>query len=142
MMTLNEIIGFISPELSNEILDDTFQEDKPLYKAISSEVAALLRLRPIFFEQKPRRERTPAPDVATTRNRLAVPMSGDDSGRSAIRTGLLVITPAANFAPRSFWMTDYRATTPFGFTPTAIVLVAARRATSMTVTLAASWFVT
>src|SRR5687767_6761076 len=57
MMTLNEIIGFISPELANEILDDTFQEDKPLYKAVSSEAASTLKLRPVFFEQKPRRER-------------------------------------------------------------------------------------
>lgn len=57
MMTLNEIIGFISPELANEILDDVFQEDKPLYKAISAETAGALKLRPVFFEQKPRRER-------------------------------------------------------------------------------------
>ena len=57
MMTLNEIIGFISPELANEILDDVFQEDKPLYKAISAEAAGTLKLRPVFFEQKPRRER-------------------------------------------------------------------------------------
>jgi hypothetical protein len=57
MMTLNEIIGFMSPELANEILDDTFQEDKPLYKAISAEVAAAMKVRPIFFEQKPRKER-------------------------------------------------------------------------------------
>ena len=57
MMTLNEIIGFISPELANEILDDVFQDDKALYKAISAETAATLKLRPVFFEQKPRRER-------------------------------------------------------------------------------------
>lgn len=56
-MTLNEIIGFISPELANEILDDTFQEDRALYKAVSSEAASALKLRPVFFEQKPRRER-------------------------------------------------------------------------------------
>lgn len=56
-MTLNEIIGFISPELANEILDDTFKEDKPVYKAISAEVAAALKVRSIFFEQKSRNER-------------------------------------------------------------------------------------
>ena len=55
MMTLNEIIGFMSPELANEILDDTFKEDKALYKAISAEVAGALKLRPVFFEQKPLR---------------------------------------------------------------------------------------
>ncbi|HVK58022.1 MAG TPA: hypothetical protein VM735_04510 [Candidatus Kapabacteria bacterium] len=57
MMTLNEIIGFMSPELANEILDDTFKEDKQLYKALSAEVAGALKLRPLFFEQKPRNER-------------------------------------------------------------------------------------
>src|SRR5688500_17382660 len=57
MMTLNEIIGFMSPELANEILDDTFKEEKPVYKAISVEVATALKVRPVFFEQKPRNER-------------------------------------------------------------------------------------
>lgn len=57
MMTLNEIIGFMSPDLANEILDDTIKEDKQLYKAISGEVAAALKLRPVFFEQKARSER-------------------------------------------------------------------------------------
>jgi hypothetical protein len=57
MMTLNELIGFMSPELANEILDDTFVEDKALYKSISAEVATALKLRPAFFEQKPRKER-------------------------------------------------------------------------------------
>jgi hypothetical protein len=57
MMTLNEIIGFMSPELANEILNDTFSEDKQLYRAISSEVAGALKLRPVFFEQKARTER-------------------------------------------------------------------------------------
>src|ERR1041385_436136 len=57
MMTLNEIIGFISPELANEILNDVFASDKPLYKSISAEVAGALRLRPVFFEQKARGER-------------------------------------------------------------------------------------
>lgn len=56
-MTLNELIGFMSPELANEILEDTFTEDKALYKAISAEVAAALKLRPAFFEQKARKDR-------------------------------------------------------------------------------------
>src|SRR5688572_10778547 len=57
MMTLNELIGFMSPELANEILDDTFVEDKALYKGVTAEVAAALKLRHAFFEQKPRKER-------------------------------------------------------------------------------------
>ena len=70
MMTLNELIGFISPELANEILDDTFVEDKPLYKAITAEVAAALKLRPAFFEQKPRKERNKIILDMLTRPRL------------------------------------------------------------------------
>lgn len=57
MMNLNEIIGFMPPALANEILDDVFVADKPLYKSISAEVASTLKLRPVFFEQKPRSER-------------------------------------------------------------------------------------
>lgn len=57
MMSLNEIIGFMSPALANEIMDDVFTSDKPLYRAISAEVATALKLRPAFFEKKPRVER-------------------------------------------------------------------------------------
>jgi hypothetical protein len=57
MMTLNEIIGFMPQNLANEILEFTFSNDKGLYKAVSAEVAGALKLRPAFFEQKPRSER-------------------------------------------------------------------------------------
>lgn len=56
-MTLNEIIGFMPQGLANEILEFTFSNDKPLYKAVSTEVANALKLRPAFFEKKPRNER-------------------------------------------------------------------------------------
>jgi hypothetical protein len=70
MMTLNEIIGFISPELAHEILDDVFTADKPLYKAVSAEVASALKVRPVFFEQKPRAERNKIILDMLTRPRL------------------------------------------------------------------------
>lgn len=57
MMTLNEIIGFMPAPLAAEIMDDVFADDKPLYRAISAEVAAALKLRPIFFERKARADR-------------------------------------------------------------------------------------
>lgn len=57
MMTLNEIIGFMPQTLALEILDDVWTEDKPLYKAVSAEVAGALKVRPLFFEKKPRTER-------------------------------------------------------------------------------------
>ena len=56
-MTLNEIVGFMPPTLANEILEFTWTNDKQLYKAISSEVATALKLRPAFFEKKPRADR-------------------------------------------------------------------------------------
>ena len=56
-MTLNEIVGFMPPTLANEILDDVFADDKQLYRAVSAEVAAALKQRPVFFEKKPRAER-------------------------------------------------------------------------------------
>lgn len=57
MMTLNEIIGFMPPALAHEIMDDIFATDRPLYRAISAEVAGALKLRPVFFEQKSRVDR-------------------------------------------------------------------------------------
>lgn len=57
MMTLNEIVGFMPPTLAHEILDDVFADDKQLYRAVSAEVAAALKQRPVFFERKPRTER-------------------------------------------------------------------------------------
>jgi hypothetical protein len=38
-------------------LESTYANDKPLYRAISAEVAGSLKLRPTFFEKKPRAER-------------------------------------------------------------------------------------
>lgn len=57
MMNLNELIGFMPAALATEIMDDVFTDDKPLYRAISGEVAAALKVRPVFFEKKPRTER-------------------------------------------------------------------------------------
>lgn len=56
-MSLNEIIGFMPATLATEIMDDVFAADKPLYRAVSAEVATALKLRPVFFERKPRTER-------------------------------------------------------------------------------------
>ena len=91
MMTLNEIIGFMSPELANEILDDTFKEDKQLYKALSGEVAGALKLRPVFFEQKPRNERNKIILDMLTRPRM-------QSSAATLLRGWLVKTEAGMLA--------------------------------------------
>lgn len=90
-MTLNEIIGFMSPDLANEILDDTFKEDKQVYKAISGEVAGALKLRPVFFEQKPRNERNKIILDMLTRPRM-------QATAAALLRGWLVKTEAPMLA--------------------------------------------
>ena len=56
-MTYHELFGFMSPELSKRILDETFTNDKPLYKLTLAAIADAKKLRPAFYEKKPRAER-------------------------------------------------------------------------------------
>ena len=56
-MTYHELFGFMSPELSKRILDETFTNDKPLYKLTLAAVAEAKKLRPQFYEKKARGER-------------------------------------------------------------------------------------
>src|SRR5688572_26836632 len=56
-MTYHELFGFMSPELSKRILDETYTDDKPLYKLTLAAVADAKKLRPQFYEKKPRAER-------------------------------------------------------------------------------------
>jgi hypothetical protein len=56
-MTYHELFGFMSPDLAKRILDDTYNNEKALYKATSNAVAAAKKLRPAFFERKPRVQR-------------------------------------------------------------------------------------
>lgn len=45
------------PELAKRILDDTYSEQKEAYKATLKAVADAKKLRPAFYEKKPRVER-------------------------------------------------------------------------------------
>lgn len=56
-MTYHELFGFMSPELAKRILEETYTNEKALYKATSNAVAAAKKLRPAFFEKKPRVQR-------------------------------------------------------------------------------------
>lgn len=56
-MTYHELFGFMSPDLAKQILEDSFTNDKPLYKVTLSAVADAKKLRPTFYEKKPRAER-------------------------------------------------------------------------------------
>lgn len=56
-MTYHELFGFMSPELSKQILGDTYTNDKPLYKLTLAAVADAKKVRPAFYEKKARVER-------------------------------------------------------------------------------------
>lgn len=57
MLKCYELIGFVSPALSQEIVESAFTHDKPLYRAILAAVAEANRVRPAFLEKKPRVQR-------------------------------------------------------------------------------------
>ena len=57
MLKCHELFGFMSPALSQEIVEFTFATDKPLYRAVLASVAEARRVRPLFLEKKPRAER-------------------------------------------------------------------------------------
>ena len=57
MLTSHELFGFMSPALSTQILEHTFENDKELYRLTLNAVAEARKLRPVFFERKPRAER-------------------------------------------------------------------------------------
>ena len=57
MFSAYELFGFMSPALANEIIESTFAGNKELYKATLSAVADARKVRPLFFERKPRQDR-------------------------------------------------------------------------------------
>jgi hypothetical protein len=57
MLTSHELMGFMSAELSNDILQSAFENDKELYKATLKAVADARKLRPVFFEKQAKAQR-------------------------------------------------------------------------------------
>jgi hypothetical protein len=57
MLTSHELIGFMSPSLANDILNFSYESDKPVYKATLAGVAQALRVRPVYLERQPRTQR-------------------------------------------------------------------------------------
>ena len=57
MLTSHELFGFMSPALSNQILEDTYAGERELYKATLTAVATARKVRPLFLERQPRAER-------------------------------------------------------------------------------------
>jgi hypothetical protein len=57
MLTSHELFGFMSPVLAGEIINYTYESDKPTYKATLGAVAQARHLRPVFLERQPRVQR-------------------------------------------------------------------------------------
>jgi len=57
MLAAHELFGFMSPDLSAQILETAYESDKENYRLVISAVAEARKLRPAFFERKPRTER-------------------------------------------------------------------------------------
>jgi hypothetical protein len=70
MLKCHELIGFVSPALAQEIIESTFGADKPLYRAVLAAVAEANRMRPVFFEKRPRVQRHAEMISALTRPRM------------------------------------------------------------------------
>lgn len=56
-MTSHEILGFMSPALSQQLLEDLFAVNKQLYKTALAAAASARKVRPQFLERQPRSER-------------------------------------------------------------------------------------
>jgi hypothetical protein len=67
MLKSHELLGFMSPDLANDILSFTFESDKPAYKATLNAVAEVKRVRPVFLERQPRDARHASMLVALTK---------------------------------------------------------------------------
>ena len=57
MLTSHELIGFMSPNLAQEIVTYAYESDKPLYRATMAAVAEARKVRPVFMERQPRTQR-------------------------------------------------------------------------------------
>ena len=46
MLTFHELMGFMSPKMANQILDDTQTNNKDVYRALVVSMAQVLKARP------------------------------------------------------------------------------------------------
>ena len=74
-MAPHRLFGALSPALASEILEFTFANDKPLYRATLEAVAQSRKLRPVFLERQPRAERHAA--VISALGRPTLGLAGD-----------------------------------------------------------------
>jgi hypothetical protein len=70
MLTSHELFGFMSPPLALRILEHTHQHNKELYRSALAAVAEARKLRPAFFERRPRTARHAEMTTMLSRPRL------------------------------------------------------------------------
>ena len=65
-----ELMGFMSPELAQEIVEYVFANEKDTYRAVLAAVAEAHRVRPMFLERRPRKLRHAQMIATLSRPRL------------------------------------------------------------------------
>ncbi|HXR05996.1 MAG TPA: hypothetical protein VN765_01625 [Candidatus Acidoferrum sp.] len=70
MLSSHELFGFMSPPLAAHILEHAHENNKDLYRVAMGAVAEARKLRPAFFERRPRATRHTEMTVTLSRPRL------------------------------------------------------------------------
>ncbi len=70
MLSSHELFGFMSPPLAAHILEYAHENNKDLYRAAMGAVAEARKLRPAFFERRPRAIRHTEMTATLSRPRL------------------------------------------------------------------------
>lgn len=57
MLTFHELIGFMSPKMANQILEDTQAKNREVYRALVASMAEAQKMRPVFIGRQPKERR-------------------------------------------------------------------------------------
>ncbi|NBV24403.1 MAG: hypothetical protein EBS05_21095 [Proteobacteria bacterium] len=57
MLTSHELFGFMPPTLAADILEHAHTHDRDLYRATVNAIAGARKVRPVFLDKQPRKER-------------------------------------------------------------------------------------
>ncbi len=57
MLTFHELIGFMSPKMANQILEDTQTNNREVYRALVASMAQAQKMRTVFIGRQPKERR-------------------------------------------------------------------------------------
>ena len=57
MLTFHELIGFMSPKMANQILEETQANNREVYRALVASMAQAQKMRPVFIGRQPKERR-------------------------------------------------------------------------------------